>query len=399
MLGITLLMAVSGVFTPNAPRRCPGNLSDSDDHSVPRRLQPRCQQLPRARSMTKSPPDGLFSEIDGEPPPSIEFDTLDSRFAGIDLGQLAQAVESPVGSRDPVTGEPASRQTLVLNLFEDAVFTGVIEHVEPTASGHALWGGLKGVDLGTMTLVVNGSVVVGTVRTPDAVYTIRTASDGTYVVRQIDESSLPPLGEPLGGHSFGPDSPPPVHPQVQYPGAPDDTSTLAPTTTPVPSSSSEPAIDEVQRGGLFLEVEGVAPPSTGVETLASRLAGIDFEQIDQVTSLSIGPKDSASVNSPTLVLNLFDDVVFTGMVENVEPTSSGHSLWGRLDGVELGAFTLVVNGEVVTGTVRTPDAVYTMRTAGEGRYVIRQIDESSLPSSGEPLRGAVVRATCSHPGG
>ena len=43
-----------------------------------------------------------------------------------------------------------------------------------------------------MALVVNGSVVVGTVRTPSAVYTIRTAGDGTYVIRQIDESSLPP---------------------------------------------------------------------------------------------------------------------------------------------------------------------------------------------------------------
>ena len=42
-------------------------------------------------------------------------------------------------------------------------------------------------------------MVIGTVRTPDAVYTIRTAGDGTYVIRQIDESSLPPLGEPLEG--------------------------------------------------------------------------------------------------------------------------------------------------------------------------------------------------------
>ena len=46
-------------------------------------------------------------------------------------------------------------------------------------------------------MVVNGSIVVGTVRTPGAVYTIRTAGDGTYVIRQVDESSLPPPGEPL----------------------------------------------------------------------------------------------------------------------------------------------------------------------------------------------------------
>ena len=96
----------------------------------------------------------------------------------------------------------------MLNLFDDVVFTGIVEHVEPTASGHSLWGGLDGVELGTMTLVVNGSVVVGTVRTLDAVYTIRTVGESTYVIRQIDESSLPPLGEPLEAPSSPRDAPP-----------------------------------------------------------------------------------------------------------------------------------------------------------------------------------------------
>ena len=90
-------------------------------------------------------------------------------------------------------------QTLTLNLFDDVVLTGIVQHVEPTSSGHSLWGRLDGVGLGTFTLVVNGRVVIGTVRMPDAVYTIRTAGDGTYVIRKIDESSLPPLGEPLEG--------------------------------------------------------------------------------------------------------------------------------------------------------------------------------------------------------
>ena len=52
---------------------------------------------------------------------------------------------------------------------------------------------------------MNSSLVVGTVRTPVAVYTIRTAGDGTYVIRQIDESSLPPFGEPLGGPLSAPE--------------------------------------------------------------------------------------------------------------------------------------------------------------------------------------------------
>ena len=334
---------------------------------------------------------GLFSQIEGDPPASSDVETLASRLVGIDFGQLANAIESPVGPKDPVTGIPQTPHKLVLNLFADVVLTGIVEHVEPTASGHALWGGLEGVELGTMTLVVNGSVVVGTVRTPDAVYTIRTAGAGAYVVRQIDESSLPPLGEPLRGSIPEPDSPPPVRPQVRGPDAPDGTSTPTSTPTPVPTvatSPSKPAPDEAMTSGLFSEVEGDPPPSSGVDTLASRWVEIDFGQLSQVTKSPVGPKDPVT-GKPTepqaLVLNLFDDVVLTGIVEHVEPTSSGHSLWGRLDGVGLGTFTLVVNGRVVIGTVRMPDAVYTIRTAGDGTYVIRQIDESSLPPLGEPL--------------
>ena len=117
----------------------------------------------------------------------------------IDFGQLARVTNPPDDPKTRTVGETATPQTIVLNLFDDVVFTGIVEHVEPTSSGHVLWGRLDGVELGTMTLVVNGSVVVGTVRTPDAVYAIRTAGDGVYVIRQIDESSLPPLGEPLQG--------------------------------------------------------------------------------------------------------------------------------------------------------------------------------------------------------
>ena len=87
-----------------------------------------------------------------------------------------------------------------MNLFDDVVFTGIVEHVEPTSSGHALWGSLDGVELGTMTLVVNGSVVVGTVRTPVAVYTIRTAV--TARTSSVRSTSLPChlWASPSGGH-------------------------------------------------------------------------------------------------------------------------------------------------------------------------------------------------------
>ena len=344
---------------------------------------------PSEREAGEAQPGGLFSEVEGDPPPSPDIETLASRLVEIDFGQLDQVTKPPVSPKDLVAGKPPTPQTLVLNLFDDVVFTGIVEYVEPTSSGHALRGRLDGVELGTFTLVVNGTVVVGTVRTPDAVYTIRTAADGAYIIRQIDESSLPPLGEPLKAPVPTPNPSQGVDPTAT--STPTSTSTPTPTPTPtVPAAPSERDAGEAQPGGLFSGVEGDPPPSPDIETLASRFVGIDFGQLSRVTKPPDDPKTRATgktATPQTLVLNLFDDVVFTGIVEHVEPTSSGRVLWGRLDGVELGTMTLVVNGKVVAGTVRTPDAVYTIRTAGDGAYVIRQIDESSLPPLGEPLRG------------
>ena len=385
LLVVTLLIARASLSNPHTPAAAQGTVPTAT-------ATPDPTVVPTAPSDVHDAQDqlgGLFSQIEGDPPPSSDVETLASRLVGIDFGQLSQITKSPVGPKDPVTRKPTEPQALVLNLFDDVVLTGIVEHVEPTSSGHSLWGRLDGVGLGTFTLVVNGRVVIGTVRMPDAVYTIRTAGDGTYIIRQIDESSLPPLGEPLQAPLPTPDASQGVAPTPT--STPNGTSPTTPTPTPtVQTAPSNGDAGKAQPDGLFSEVKGDSPPSSGVETLASRLVEIDFGQLARITEPPDGPK-TRTVGKPatpqTLVLNLFDDVVFTGIVEHVEPTSSGHALWGRLDGVELGTMTLVVNGSVVVGTVRTPDAVYTIRTAGDGAYVIRQIDESSLPPLGEPLRG------------
>ena len=97
---------------------------------------------------------------------------------------------------------------LTLNLFEDAVFTGLVARTAPTFSGgQMLSGRLAGIEMGTMTLVVNGDVVAGTVRTPEATYSIRPAGNALHAVRQVDLSQLPPLGEPILRRQLGCDVP------------------------------------------------------------------------------------------------------------------------------------------------------------------------------------------------
>ena len=80
-----------------------------------------------------------------------------------------------------------------------------------------------------------------------------------------------------------------------------------------------------------------------------------------------------------LTLNLFDDTVLAAIVERTAPTSSGYSLAGRIEGVELGTVTLVVNGTVVAGSVRAPVGTFRIRPVGKRLYAISEVDESKLP--------------------
>ena len=105
-------------------------------------------------------------------------------------------------------------------------------------------------------------------------------------------------------------------------------------------------------------------------TLRRREVSID---IGRLATVSDG-------GSMALRLNLFDDVVLTGMIDRRTPTySGGYALSGQLAGVAGGSVTLVVNGSVVAGTVRIPGATYRIRPAGSGRHAILQVDPSQLP--------------------
>ena len=147
----------------------------------------------------------LFTPVAEPPPaslPAAEL-TLRSRVVAMDLGQVQQAraaVESPgqrVHTRDVSARRDKSSTvrppgtTLTFNLFDDVVVTGIVEQTAPTFSGgYSVAGHLVEEPLGTMTLVVNGEAVAGTVRTLGEVYHIRSVGDGLYAISEVEE---PPL--------------------------------------------------------------------------------------------------------------------------------------------------------------------------------------------------------------
>ena len=147
-----------------------------------------------------------------------------------------------------------------------------------------------------------------------------------------------------------------------------------------------------QPGGLFREAApAVARPLGRSDsiTLRRRLVAIDFAQLTVPADTAAAvPGGARALPSSVLTLNLFDDASFTGLVQSVAPTfSGGYSLSGPLAGVEMGTMILVVNREVVAGTVQTPEATYRIRPAGAGLHAISQLDPSSLPPLGEPIPG------------
>ena len=113
------------------------------------------------------------------------------------VGPLAQeGVEERrrVVAVDPALSALASgeiRQSISLSLFPDATFTGIELEGRPTFSGGRAFAGRLAEDpFGSMVLVVDGDVIVGTVRTSVATYRIRSLDGTTMVVGQVDESKF-----------------------------------------------------------------------------------------------------------------------------------------------------------------------------------------------------------------
>lgn len=80
--------------------------------------------------------------------------------------------------------------TVTLNLFSDAVFTGVVKNVVQDQFG-TTWGGqLDGYQDGYFTVTVVEGVMVAHVASPIGVFEVSTAGNGLYKVIEIDQSKF-----------------------------------------------------------------------------------------------------------------------------------------------------------------------------------------------------------------
>jgi hypothetical protein len=94
----------------------------------------------------------------------------------------------------------------------------------------------------------------------------------------------------------------------------------------------------------------------------------------------------AGGRSGVLVLNLFEDAVYRGIVDLVETNRLGSTIYrGTLENEPMSSFTLVAREDILLGTVRLPGAFYRVSFDQQGVHAIQQLDEASFPPELEPI--------------
>lgn len=80
---------------------------------------------------------------------------------------------------------------LTLNPFPDVCVTAVRDRVTDVATGTVQWEGrVPGASPGTVTLIVDDSLMIGTLRLEREIYEIRYLGDGVHVVTEVDPSKF-----------------------------------------------------------------------------------------------------------------------------------------------------------------------------------------------------------------
>jgi len=116
-------------------------------------------------------------------------------------------------------------------------------------------------------------------------------------------------------------------------------------------------------------------------------AGLRFDQLHQNAAARATEQINLAQTRPSLLLNLFEDVTLTALIDRVERTPDGQSIiWhGEIAGEWLSSFTLAVTGDVASGNIRTIDGrFYQLRYVSPGVFAVRDVGSSRLPEGAEP---------------
>ncbi|MCP4157199.1 MAG: hypothetical protein GY757_56330 [bacterium] len=141
--------------------------------------------------------------------------------------------------------------------------------------------------------------------------------------------------------------------------------------------------------GLFFEPDEagkrIKPPNKPW-VMRYKAVAVDFSQLCQLET--DGAEGRAHQNP--LVLNLFDDIELeVRFYEVKEAYGGGFTAVGKIEGDEYSEVTFSVQGEILSGNIRTEGQYYQVRFLGEGKHVLLEIDQSQFPRELPPIAVAL----------
>lgn len=144
------------------------------------------------------------------------------------------------------------------------------------------------------------------------------------------------------------------------------TTTAASTTTPTTTTATD------EPGALF----GADGQALDPDPLAIRQRAV-------TVNLDVLLRSNGKAHDLNrVVLNLFPDTTYTGVIIQRDEMGNGYTWVGFLEGFEVSALTMVWTGSAFAANFASPMGVYEVDSAGGGTYRIVEINQEAFPGEG-----------------
>ena len=145
------------------------------------------------------------------------------------------------------------------------------------------------------------------------------------------------------------------------------------TPTPLSANESMPEKSALSSAALFLDGASLAPVPSASYVARSRAVTINFPLLLDENGRA------RELTGNTITLNLFPDVIYTGVIEQIEENGDSYTWIGQLKNVEFSGLTMILTEGVFIAKIASPDGVYEVSNIGGDLYRVILINQENLP--------------------
>src|SRR5687768_14295940 len=144
------------------------------------------------------------------------------------------------------------------------------------------------------------------------------------------------------------------------------------TPTPLPANQSLPEKSALASGELFLDAETSEEAPSAAYVARSRVVKINIPLLLDENG------QARELTGKKITLNLFPDVNYTGVIEQVEENGDSYTWIGSLQDVEFSTLTIILTEGVFIAKIASPDGVYEVSSIGGDLYRVILINQENL---------------------